>query len=132
MSETRTILFLCPHGAATSVMAAAYFQRLAEQRGLDVSADAAGTEPDAEVSPAVLELLNAEGIDVANYRPRRVSAEELAAADHIVSFGCDLGDLAPPRAIILRWDDVPAVSQDLRAARDAIRARVESLIDALG
>ena len=50
--------------------------------------------------------------------------EELAAASHVVSFGCDLGDLAPPGLAVERWDDVPAVSEDLQAARDLILARL--------
>ena len=67
------IVFLCPHGAAKSVIAAAYCQQLADQQNVQLRATCAGTEPDAEVSPAVLELLRMEGIDVADQRPRRVS-----------------------------------------------------------
>jgi hypothetical protein len=37
------VLFICPHGAAKSVMASAYFQKLARERGLNVRVDAAGT-----------------------------------------------------------------------------------------
>ena len=40
-----TVLFLCPHGAARSVLASAYFQRAAKERGLNVRVDAAGTDP---------------------------------------------------------------------------------------
>ena len=32
-----TVLFLCPHGAAKSVLASAYFQRAAKERGLNVT-----------------------------------------------------------------------------------------------
>ncbi len=60
MESTRTVLFLCPHNAAKSVMAAAYFRRLAERRRLDVRADSAGTEPSPETSPAVVAALRAE------------------------------------------------------------------------
>ncbi len=48
-----SILFLCPHGAAKSVLASAYFQRAAKERGLNVRVDSAGTEPDEQVSSAV-------------------------------------------------------------------------------
>src|SRR4029453_17394056 len=44
------VLFVCLHGAAKSVVAAAHFRRLASARGLSISAVAAGTEPDAEVA----------------------------------------------------------------------------------
>ena len=40
------VLFMCPHGAAKSLMASAYFQKLAKERGLNVRVDSAGTEPD--------------------------------------------------------------------------------------
>src|SRR5262245_2097473 len=60
MSER--IVFVCPHGAAKSVIAAAYCQQLADQWGVALHATSAGTEPDAEVSPAVVALLRTEGI----------------------------------------------------------------------
>jgi arsenate reductase (thioredoxin) len=129
MSER--IIFLCPHGAAKSVLAAAYCQQLADQWGVPLHATSAGTEPDAEVAPAVVALLRAEGIDVADQRPRRVAVEELAIAHRIISLGCDLGDLARPGMVIEHWDDVPPPSQDLPGARDLIRDHVEQLVLAL-
>ena len=125
------IVFLCPHGAAKSVLAAAYCRRLADQWSIPLHATSAGTEPDAEVAPPVVTLLHAEGIDVADQRPHRVTSEELATADRIISLGCDLGDLARPGMAIERWDDVPSPSQNLLAARDCIRAHVEQLVQAM-
>lgn len=124
----RTILFVCLHGAAKSVLAAAYFNQLAAARGLETRAEAAGTDPDPEVSPAVARALLGEGIDVRGRRPRRVTAEDLANASHVVSFGCDLSGLAPPGPSVERWDDVPAVSADFDTARDAILARLGRLL----
>jgi arsenate reductase (thioredoxin) len=126
-----TILFLCPHGAAKSVMAAAYFQRLANQRQLDVTATFAGTEPDAAISPAVAELLQAEGMDVTGQLPRHVATEELTKAWRVVSLGCDVTHLALPGLSVEQWDDVPPPSQNLIAARDIILAHVERLADEL-
>ena len=125
---TQTILFLCPHSAAKSVLAAAYFQRLAGQHRLDVRADFAGTEPDAAISPAVAELLHSEGIDVTGYMPRRITAEELAQAWRVISLGCQVDHLAPPQLTVEQWDDVPPPSQDLAAAKNIILARVERLV----
>src|SRR5919106_666654 len=51
--SVRTVLFVCPHGAAKSVMAAAYFGRLAAERGLAFRAECAGTEPEEAVMPLV-------------------------------------------------------------------------------
>ena len=125
------IVFLCPHGAAKSVIAAAYCQQLADRQNVALRATAAGTEPDAEVSPAVLELLRMEGIDIADQRPQRVTPEELVAAARIISLGCDLGDLQTAGLVVEHWDDVPPPSQNLLLARDQIRAHVEQLVATL-
>lgn len=129
MEAPRTILFLCPHGAAKSVIAAAYCRRLAARRGLAVRAVAAGTEPDAEVAPVVVAALRGEGIDVSGHRPRLVTRRELAAAWRVVSLGCDLGALALPSVVPDRWDDLPPAGRDVAAACAAIGARVEELLD---
>jgi arsenate reductase (thioredoxin) len=128
---TDQIVFLCPHGAAKSVIAAAYCQQLADRQNVPLRATAAGTEPDAEISPAVLELLRGEGIDVADQRPRRVTHAELVAASRIISMGCDLADLQPTGAVVEHWDDVLPPSQNLLLARDQIRAHVEQLLETL-
>jgi len=129
MSDPR-MLFVCLHGAAKSVIAATHFRRLAAQRGLPADAMFAGTEPDPEIAPRVVKELQAEGIDVEGLRPRRVTREDVAAATRIVTFGCDLGALAPSVSVD-RWDDVPAVSEGYEAARAVIDARVERLVDQL-
>jgi len=129
MSET--ILFLCPHNAAKSVLAAAYCQHLAAQGGLDVQVTSAGTEPDAAASPVVVALLRAEGLDVAQQRPRHVTREELGAASRVISLGCDVSHLAPPGTRVEHWDDMPSPSHDLAQARAIIYAHVERLVEDL-
>jgi hypothetical protein len=76
-------------------------------------------------------LLRVEGVDVTNYRPRCVSREELAAAFRVISMGWDVSDLAPPGPIVEHWNDVPAPSEHLIAARDIIYTHVERLISEL-
>ena len=129
MEDERTILFLCPHNAAKSVIAAAYYERLAAARGLTLRATSAGTDPDPGISPGVAAALFAEGIDVRAHRPRRITAEALAGASRVVSLGCDLGDLAPPGLVVERWDDVPSPSADLAGARAVIAAHVRRLVE---
>ena len=132
MTMTRTIAFVCLHGSAKSLIAAEYCGRLAVERGLDLRATSAGTEPDPDIPSKVIEGLLRGGIDVRGRRPRHLTAEELARASHVVSFGCDLGQMAPPGLTIERWDDVPAVSADFDAARDAIVARLQRLLSEWG
>jgi arsenate reductase (thioredoxin) len=128
-----SILFLCPHGAAKSVLASAYFQRAAKERGLNVRVDSAGTEPDEQVSSAVASHLKKNGYAIPIAKPRQVTSADLAAADLIISIGCDLKNLpAQPAAHALRrWDDVPAPSEDFARADDAIKKRVMDLVEEL-
>ena len=128
---THTIVFVCPHGAAKSVMAAAYFQQLADQRGLDYRAICAGTEPDAIVAPRVAQLLQSEGVGLPADPPRKPTAEELASAESIISLGCTDAELGVAAEQVEHWDDVPAPSQNLSGARDAIFAHVESLVNSM-
>ena len=131
MGSVRTILFLCPHNAAKSVLAAAYFDQLARDRGLDFRAASAGTSPDAAPSPVVVALLRDEGIDVAGHRPRRLTTEDLTSAQRVVSLGCDLADLDGGSARVDCWDDVPPASRDLGASRAAIKRHLAELVNEL-
>jgi len=122
----RRVLFACLHGAAKSVVAAAHLRRLAGARGLAVTAAAAGTEPEAELTPGAAKGLAADGLAPTIPRPRPVTLHDVATADHIVSFGCDLGPWLRAGTKVERWD-VPAISDGYGAARDAIVARLEDL-----
>jgi arsenate reductase len=126
-----TVLFLCPHGAAKSVLASAYFQRAAKERGLNVRVESAGTDPDPEVSPRVADHLKKGGFDVPVAKPRRLTEADMTVADVVISIGCDPKSMPNPRAALVRWDDVPAPSEDFAAADARIRERVIQLVDEL-
>ena len=126
-----TVLFMCPHGAAKSVLASAYFKRLAKERGLNVRVESAGTEPDPTVSPAVAAHLKRQGYTVPVGKPRKVTTQEMAAADVVISIGCDLSGVPAPRGQLQRWAEVPALSEDLAKADGAIRQRVVALVEEL-
>jgi protein-tyrosine-phosphatase len=128
---TETILFLCPHHAAKSVIAAAYFTQLAQQYQLPFVADSAGTDPDANVSPVVVAMLGEEGIDVSKHQPRRVTEAELQGAAQIISMGCTAQELGVAPERIDLWSDIPAVSEDPQRARAAIYLRVKALANTL-
>jgi protein-tyrosine-phosphatase len=122
----RRVLFVCLHGAAKSVVAAAHFRRHAAGQGLAVDAVAAGVEPDAELAPAAVKGLAGDGLNPVSARPRPVTLYDVNTAACIVSFGCDV----TPRAgqPVEGWDDVPAVSEGYAAARDRIVGRIERLV----
>jgi hypothetical protein len=122
------VLFVCLHGAAKSVVAAAHLRRVAASRGLEVEAVAAGTEPDVALTPAAVQGLAAEGLAPRPARPRPVTLYDLGRATRVVTFGCAIDAGAVPAE---RWDDVPAVSDGYGPARDRIVARVERLVGEL-
>ncbi len=127
----KTILFLCPHNAAKSVIAAADFDQLARQAGLPFVADSAGSEPDAAVSPAVVSLLAREGLDVSQHQPRQITPDDLRGAHRIIALGCTPDEMGLSAAAVEVWPDIPAVSQEPERARRIIRAHVQMLIDEL-
>jgi arsenate reductase len=130
-STPRQVLFICPHGAAKSVLASAYFEQAAKAKGLNVRVDAAGTDPDPTVSPKVAAHLKQQGYRVPITTPRRVAQQDLDTADVVVSLGCDLKGLTVPAKTLQRWDEVPGPGEDFAGADAAIRRRVDQLVDEL-
>lgn len=123
------VLFLCPYGGAKSVIAASYFNRLAEQRGLPYTAVAAAAEVPYDAVPApVAAYLLREGYVVVSFKPRRATPSDFRAAVKVIAIDCDLGHVDAYGAAIERWDDVPKVSDDLPGSAAAIRRHVETLL----
>ena len=123
-----SVLFVCLHGSAKSLIAAEYFNRLSAARHLGVRATSAGVEPDDAIPPRVVQGLLADGIDVGGRRPSGIGPADLAGASRIVTFGCDL-DNAPSGIVVERWDDVPLVREDFQKARDVIVTKLPRLLD---
>lgn len=128
MRPTGTVLFLCPHGAAKSVLAAARFNQVATARGLSLVGRAAGTAPDPQFLPRVVQAVQELGVDLSGQAPRPVTAGDLQAAWRVVSFGCDLTGLLAPGQAVEYWDDVAPLSQDFAAGQAVIAAHVRSLV----
>ena len=128
--KTPVILFMCPHGAAKSLMASAYFQKMAKERGLNVRVDSAGTDPDEQLSNGVVAHLQKNGYAIPIAKPRAATAADMAGADIIISMGCDLSKLPAPKGTLKNWT-VPDFSADFSAAEQSIRDQVTRLVDEL-
>lgn len=129
-SKAPAVLFICPHGAAKSVMASALFQKMAKERGLNVRVDAAGTDPEPQLSKGVVAKLQQDHIPVLIDKPRAATAADMKTADIVVSMGCDLSKLPAPSGTLKNWN-VPDFSANFDAAEQAIRDQVTKLIDEL-
>jgi arsenate reductase len=124
---TSTVLFVCLHGSAKSLIAAEHLSRLAALQDIAVRGESARVEPDTEVPPAVVLGLARDGIDVRTYRPRHLTPESIAAAAQVVVCGCELPAFATANPSLEHWDDLPLVSDGYEPARRAIVERVEHL-----
>jgi arsenate reductase len=122
------IVFVCEHGAAKSVIAAAYFNKLAGDKGLNLQAVARGTKPGQTLSPQADTGLREDGLSPGESVPQKLSVADVEAAQRIITF-CQLPVELPGKAVIERWDGVPPVSEDYEKARDAIIEQIGHLIN---
>ena len=121
-----TILFVCEHGSAKSVVAAAHFNRIAAARDLPFRAISRGTAPDAEMAPAAIEGLRGDGLKPDDAAPSKLKQQDLDAAVRVVTF-CALPSELQARSPVEAWE-VPPVSTDYAASRKAMLLRIEALL----
>jgi protein-tyrosine-phosphatase len=123
-----TIIFVCEHGAAKSIIAAAYFNKLANDAGLPAYALARGTHPDKELSAPAREGLSREGLIPTETAPQKLTRLDLETAEWIVSF-CNLPPEFPEKKPVKLWEGIPAVNESYEAARNAIVDQLKHLIE---
>jgi len=125
------IVFVCEHGSAKSIVAATEFQRMAKEKGLDVNILARGTNPDPEIPPMIRAGLKADGHEIGDLKPTKISAKDLAGATRIVSFGPDLAPWLAERTTVADWSATPSLADNYPAARDYIRRQLDNLLQGL-
>jgi arsenate reductase len=126
------VLFVCAQNAGRSQLAMALTNHHAAGA---VHVRSAGTAPAGSVDANVLVALAESGVDAAGQFPKPLTDDVVRAADVVVTTGC--GDACPvyPGKRYLDWDlDEPEGKSlaRVRAIRDDIDARVQSLLDELG
>jgi arsenate reductase len=126
-----SVLFVCVHNAGRSQMAAGFLQHLADGR---VDVLSAGSQPAGQVNPVAVAAMAEVGIDIAGEQPKVLTDDAVQHSDVVVTMGC--GDACPfyPGKRYEDWalDDPAGQGLDaVRPIRDAIRVRVEALIDSL-
>ena len=131
MSEKPTVLFVCPHNANRSQIAAGYAEHLADGR---VNVVSAGPSPAEALNPVAVEAMAEEGIDISRVRPALLTDRTIEDADIVVTLGC--AD-AVPVAHGKRFEDwtlTDPAGRDLdsiRPMREEIKQRVERLLNGI-
>jgi arsenate reductase len=123
------VVFVCEHGAAKSVVAAQYFNKLAAERGLAIRSIARGAVPQAELSVSAVKGLKEDGLPPAAGAPRPLTADEVRSSARVIAFDCEQPTMQALRGMDACWDDVPATGDDYARARDRIRTHVAEMVE---
>jgi arsenate reductase (thioredoxin) len=125
------VLFICEHGAAKSILAAAEFNKLAEERGLPHRAIARATNPDPTFSAATVSGLRKDGLPEPKGKPQMVTSADVKKAERVVTLGCKLPDSVGGSSKAADWSDVSSPGKDYDAARTDVVRHVTQLLDEL-
>ena len=131
MADKPSVLFVCVHNAGRSQMAAALMNDLSQG---SVEVRSAGSEPAAQVNPAVVEVMAEIGIDIAAGQPRLLTNTDVKAANVVITMGCGDACTYYPGKRYEDWDleDPAGKGVDAtRPIRDEIQRRVEILLEEL-
>jgi protein-tyrosine-phosphatase len=82
-----SILFVCRHNTGRSQMAEAYLRHFL---GDEVEVASAGTIAAEAPDPGVVAAMAEDGIDISAARPKMLNPDRVAAADRIITMGCDV------------------------------------------
>src|SRR5690242_8797769 len=121
----KTILFICEHGSAKSIVAAAHFNRIAKEEGIPIKAISRGTNPDDAVPATVNSLLKGDGLPAHNGSPVRLNTEDLQLADFTVTFSPLPSEFKRPKNFET-WN-IPSFEAGYPTARDSIIHNIERL-----
>ena len=124
----QTVLFVCEHGYAKSLVAALHFERLAQMRGMAFRALSRGVDPGARVPDGIQAGLAADGFDVRSFVPSRPTREEIIGAAVVVLISVD-ADTSQRSGPVMRWDAISPLSENYDRARTEIVALAGALLD---
>ena len=129
-AQNKTIVFVCEHGSAKSVIAAAYFNEQAKKRSLAWTAVPRGTNPDKVLPANIEEGLRKDGLLPMKVTPQKLSQADATNAQEIIHF------FPLPKEIETHhntqyWTDIQAVHGDYPTLKEAIAPRLNVLLDSL-
>jgi hypothetical protein len=129
-AQVKKIVFVCEHGSAKSVIAAAYFNELAKEKNLPYEAVARGTNPDKEISVKTKQLLIQDNLFDKSFVPQKLSQHDLDGAQQVFLFYA-LPETIQSKDNIQYWLEIDAVNGDFVKLKNDIVARLIPLIDSL-
>jgi arsenate reductase (thioredoxin) len=127
--QKQKVVFVCEHGAAKSVIAANYFNRLAKERGLNYVAVSRATVPDSTLNPATRAGLRADNIPQ-NRNPQKLALKDTVNARRIIMFTAVPGNFQTATPIE-DWSGAQNIDGTYQQRRDAILKNIHALLDSL-
>ena len=128
----KSILFVCVHNSARSQTAEAFFNQKAQGKAVAISA---GTQPANQVNARVVAAMREVGIDIADNKPKMLTAEILNGADRAITMGCNVAEACPATFVPTEdWgldDPEGEPIEKVRQIRDEIEAKVDDLVKAI-
>ena len=126
------ILFVCVENAGRSQIAEGFFRKYTKE----FEVTSAGTEPNSELNPIVVDVMAEVGIDVTNQKPKLLSNEMIQDSFRTVSMGCMDRKSCPSLFVkdVLDWnitDPKEKTIDEIRKIRDKIKCEVLALIKKL-
>ena len=127
--SAQPIIFVCEHGAARSVIAAAWFNKLAAEKRLAFRAVARGVTPQNDLSASTVAGLRRDGVEFPSDKPRGLTKAETDSAAAVMTFYPLPPAMKPERPESTY--EVPAPGDGYDQSRDAILVHVRALLDEL-
>jgi len=119
--------FICVHNSCRSQMA----EGLAKKLGSDIlESYSAGTEKYPEVKPLAVKVMEEDGVDMSNHKPKLLD-EVPNKLDILITMGCNVVCPYVPNKHSEDWGIEDPSGKDIdefRKARDEIKKKVEDLL----
>jgi arsenate reductase (thioredoxin) len=130
MAQEKKIIFVCEHGAAKSVIAASYFNKMAKERNLQYVAECRGTAPDSVVSQSARDGLTKDKMFDPKTKPKKLLISDTLNVERIILFTSLPPDLQTGVSTE-NWSTIQNLDGDYEKRRNAIVKKINELLDSL-
>ena len=124
------VVFVCEHGAALSVVSAAYFNKLAKEQHLGFRAVPRGVMPQEDLSPQATAGLKHDGLAPEIQKPLGLSQAEFGNAHRVITFS-PIPEQYGSKTPVENWSDVTWGPGSYEKSRDGILKHMQELLTRL-